>query len=229
MSQKTSFILLGAWFSFALALLVSHEGMNGDSITRLLILGYFVLSLLWYFTKGRSLQIKNPKKTFILWCTANAMVVEVFYMISRPLSNSLLITLQTPFAEMVQHVTIDLVLTTPVYLLIFWIMWKLMNRYTYTVFSFFFLMGLGQALGDSWSFFLPNPVMFIFIPYIMLNYWTMNFVPFLLVRSSISAGSVKENKFEKVIYPLILLPLTYLIAGGTVLFIGSRVLGWIPK
>jgi len=212
--------------SLVLALL--HDGLSRDSVTRLLILAYFLLSLWWFYKKGQFIEVKNPKRTFILWCTINAMVVEIFHMISRPLHESLLITFTTSFLQALKNTSIDLILTFPAYLLIFWVIWHLIKRYHFSPFSFFFLMGLGQALGDGNGFFLVNPGALIFIPYVMLNYWTMNFVPYLVVKNNIRSAFSKDSKFLKVILPIVLLPVIYLVSGAIIFTVGAA-LGWIPK
>jgi len=187
-----------------------------------------LLSLWWFYKKGQFIEVKNPKRAFVVWCTINAMVVEIFHMISRPLHESLLITSNTSFLLALKNTSIDLMLTLPAYVLIFLVIWHLVKRFHYSAFSFFFLMGLGQALGDGNGFFLINPGALIFIPYVMLNYWAMNFVPYLVVRNSIPSTLSQDAKLKKVILPIILLPITYLVAGGIILTIGT-VLGWIPK
>ena len=218
---------MGVWLLISLVLPMLHDGLNRDTITRLLVLTYFLLSLLWFYKKGQFVEAKNPKRTFIVWCVINAMVVEMFHMISRPLQMSLLITSGTPFPQALHNTVVDLVLTFPAYIFIFWVVWYMAARYRYTAFSFFFLMGLGQALGDGNGFFLVNPGALIFVPYVMLNYWAMNFVPYLVVRNDISS-TLSDSKFKKIILPIVLLPLTYVVAAGPILTIG-KALDWIPK
>ncbi len=227
-TRNKLFVILGIWFLLSFILPLLHDGLNRDSITRLLILSYFLFSLWWFYKKGQFIEVKNPKRTFIVWCTINAMAVEIFHMISRPLHQSLLITSNTSFLEALKNTSIDLILTFPAYVLIFLVIWQFVKRYHYSPFSFFFLMGLGQALGDGNGFFLINPGALIFIPYVMLNYWAMNFVPYLIVRKDIPSTLSQGGKFGKIISPIFLLPVTYLIAGGIILTIGA-VLGWIPK
>lgn len=227
MKQKKLFIILGPWTLVSLVFPVVHDGLNSSSVTRLLILAYFLLCLLWFYKRGQFIEVKNSKGTFIVWCLVNAMVVEIFHMISMPLHQSLLITLNTPLFQALENISIDLVLTLPVYLIIFWIIWNLIKRYNYSSFSFFILIGLGQALGDGNSFFIANPGALIFLPYVMLNYWAMNFVPYLVVRKQIS-DTLQDNKWLKIVLPIVLLPTVYFVAGGAILAIG-KILGWFPK
>jgi len=156
------------------------------------------------------------------------MAVEVFHMISKPLEKSLLITSDTTLLQAVKNTSIDLILTLPAYVFIFWVIWTLVKRNHYSPFSFFFLMGLGQAVGDGNVFFLANPGALIVIPYVMLNYWAMNFVPYLLVQNNLPITSSQDNHLVRIILPIVILPITYLLAGGTILMIG-RLMGWIPR
>ncbi len=162
----------------------------------------------------------------MVWCTINAMAVELFHMISRPLAPSLLITGQTSFGQGLKNASIDLVLTFPAYVIIFLVIWHLEARYHYSPAAFFFLMGSGQALGDGGGFFLINPGALILIPYIMLNYWAMNFVPYLVARKNMARTISQDSNWKTVALPLVLLPITYLVMGGIILTVG-RVLGWI--
>lgn len=228
MKQGNLFIALEIWFLLSISIPFLRDGLTLDFITILSVLAYFLLSLWWFYKKGQFIKIKNTKRTFILWCTANAMVVEIFHMISKPLHKSLIITLNTPIPDILKNTSIDLILTFPAYLLIFWVMWQLIKRNHYSIFSFFFLMGLGQALGDGNAFFIANPAMLIFIPYVMINYWAMNFVPFLVVKNSLPVPSFQDGPLKKNILPIILLPVTYLIAAAIILTIGGAI-GWIPK
>ncbi len=228
MKQKKWFIIVGVWLFLSLALPLLHEGLSRDIDTRLLVLAYFLLGLCWFYKWGRFLEVVSPKKTFIIWCIFNAMWVEVFHMISRPLHKSLLITANTSPWQALKNTSIDLILTLPAYALIFWVIWRLVERYHYSPFSFFFLMALGQALGDGGGFFLINPGALIVIPYVMLNYWAMNFVPYLVVQNHLPTLSSQPGNWKIIIPPLVLIPITYLIAGGSILTLG-KVLGWIPK
>lgn len=219
---------MGVWFLISVILPILNGGINMEFITRVLVLLYFLASLLWYYKKGRFIKIENSKKVFIIWATVNAAFVEIFHMISNPLNKALLITSNTSFADAIKFTSIDLVLTFPAYIIIFTVMWQFIKRYDYSPFAFFFIMSLGQSLGDGNAFFILNPALLILVPYIMVNYWAMNFIPYMTLRGGIVREIKPENKFKKYILPLIVIPLTYLVAAGIILTIGG-VLGWIPK
>lgn len=219
---------MGVWFLISITLPLFNGGINNEFITRLLVLAYLLASLFWFYKKGRFMTVVNPKKTFIIWAVINAMFVEIFHMISNPLNMSLLITSSTSFADAIKFTSIDLILTFPAYIIIFSVMWQFIKRYDYSPFAFFLIMSLGQALGDGNAFFILNPLLLILVPYVMVNYWAMNFVPYLVIRSSVAREAGPVSKFKKYVLPVIVIPLTYLVAAGIILTIGG-VLGWIPK
>jgi len=227
MADQKKFMFVGVWFAVSFFVPLLHDGFNAIAVTTLLALAYFLLSLFWFYKKGPSLRSINPGRTFIIGCTVNAMAVEVFHMISKPLHDSLLITRDTSAAQAIKNISIDLVLTFPAYLLIFSVIWYLLRRYRYSPFSYFVLMALGQALGDGQAFFLSNPGALVFIPYVMINYWAMNFVPYLTVRPALE-GEPRKGKVMKIILPVIALPLTYFVAAAVILTAGAA-LGWIPQ
>jgi hypothetical protein len=152
----------------------------------------------------------------------NAMAVEMFYMISKPLSASLLVTSSMPPSQAARNTAVDLVLTLPAYVIIFFVIWLLERRFHYSPFSFFSLMALGQALGDGGAFFLTNPGALVLIPCVMLNYWAMNFVPYLVTRGNIP----QDRNWRAIVLPLVGLPIAYFATGGIIMAVGRK-LGWI--
>lgn len=226
MRQRGLFVVLGLWCALSIAVELLHGGLAPESVTRLFILGYFLVSLGWFYQWGRSIEVKHPKRTFLIWCVINAMGVEIFYMISKPLSPVLLITSSTSPSQALRNIAIDLTLTLPAYLAIFLVIWLLEKRYRYSPFAFFFLMALGQALGDGGAFFLGHPGAFVVVPCVMLNYWAMNFVPYLAVRRNLPEATLPAGRWIAVVLPLILLPITY-FASGAIIIAAGRKLGWI--
>ena len=75
------------------------------------------------------------------------------------------------------------------------------------------------------SFLSANPMMFIFLPYLMLNYHAMTLIPYIAVRDRIFDKGMRRGPALFVL-PLIVLPLVYGIAGTIIVFLG-RALGWI--
>ncbi len=228
MAERTRFVVMAVWLALSIGLSLAHEGFTANAVTRFGILGTFALSLGWYWRWGRTLVVQHPKRTFFAWSIVNALIGESWYMVSRPLNLSLIITKETPLPEALRRWAIDLTLTAPAYVGIFSVVWWLIHRYRYSPFSYFFLIGLGQALGDGNVFFLANPLMLLFVPYVMLNYWAMSFVPYLVIRSSIDEATLKPGRVVPVVVTLVLMPMTYFVAGATIITAG-RLLGWLPR
>jgi hypothetical protein len=224
--QRGLFIALGVWCLLSVVVELLHGGLAPESVTRLLILTYFLVYVCWYYKWGQLIEVKHPRRTFIVWCAINAMGVELFYMISKPLSPALLITSSTSSSQALRNIAIDLTLTLPAYLAIFSVIWLLAKRYHYSPFAFFFLMALGQALGDGGAFFLGNPGALILVPCVMLNYWAMNFVPYLVVRRTMPEAGLPVSHWKAIVLPLVLLPITYFVSGAIILTAGWK-LGWI--
>ncbi len=230
MSQKNWFITLGVWFFVSIAIPFSITGIDNSAATRIAIMSYFAVSLLLFYLFGRNLQIKHPKRTFIILSLIGSTFGEISYMISRPLNMALLVTPGMSPEQIFRNTAIDLILTFPAYLCIFSVIWFFARRYQYTAFSFLFIMGLAQSLGDGLQTFLNQPSLLLFTPYIMVNYWAMTFVPFLVVRKSIDAvvdTPRKKAGFLAHILPLLAMPLTYYSVAIVIILIG-RALGWLP-
>ncbi len=119
MKQRRSFILLGVWTLASIAVELHHDGLSPESVTRLLILAFFLVSLWWFYKRGRFIAVTHPARTFVVWSAIDAMGVEIFYMISKPLSPSLLITSHTSLWQALRNTAIDLTLTLPAYVVIF--------------------------------------------------------------------------------------------------------------
>ena len=93
-----------------------------------------------------------------------AAVVEGFHMISKPVYPSLLVGLDTPPSHALRFYAIDLLATTPAYVVIFAVIWFLVNRYRYGLWSYIVVMGLGQALGDGGIFFFAAAPQLVDLP-----------------------------------------------------------------
>ena len=217
---------MAIWTGISVTLPLAVHGLNTDGVTRLLIVLFFALQLLWYWARKPTIGQNRPLFTFVALSTANAMIGEICYMISTPLHTSLRITSTTSMPTALKFIATDLVLTLPAYLLIFSVVAYLITRYRYSAFLYFLLIGLGQSLGDGNSFFVLNPGSLILLPYIMLNYWAMSFVPFLLVRPHLNQTSLSPSKPMAIILPLLLLPVTYFAAASVILTLGKQ-LGWL--
>ena len=103
------------------------------------------------------------------------------------------------------------------YIVIFLVIWFFMTRYQYKLWQYLLLIGLGQALGDGGFYFVAAPFMLPFLPYVMVNYHAMNFVPYLLAKDSIKP---KRFGWAKYVLPPVVIIITYLILGGAIHLIG---------
>lgn len=199
------------WAIFVFLVVFIKNGLSLDNLTHLAILVFFFATLLFYKKFQKENLIKNPKHFFITRCVLFAAIVEGFYMISKPVLDSLRIAAGMSYGQMLNNYFTDLLFTIPAYFLIFYVIWRLINKYEYSFWEFAILTALGQALGDGSRTFLFNPVLLLFIPYIMINYHAMNAVPYLRIRNALPAGRIKNS--WRFIMPLILIPATYLFSG----------------
>ncbi len=187
------------------------DGLNLDNLTHMAILVFFFATLAFYYRSGRQKAVKNPKYFFITRGMLLAAAVEGFYMISKPVFDSLVITAGMPVEQMLRNYFIDLLFTLPAYGLIFYIIWRLINKYQYSFWEFFILMALGQALGDGIVTFLTNPILLLLIPYVMINYHAMNAIPYLKIKDTLPVGRLKTG--WRFVMPLVLIPATYVFSG----------------
>jgi len=209
-----------AWASFVVLVTFMREGLSANNFTRLLIIAYLLITLAWYWwTKGRITSQKGW--AFVLKCSLSALVVEFFYMFSRPVFDSLLVTRESSAQQLLQNSLIDFVFTFPAYLVIFSLFWFLISRFHYRIGEYVLLFSFGQAMGDGNAFFLANPTMLLFAPYVVLNYQAINIVPYLRVRHSLKPSH--SSKVLKYILPLILIPGAYWIMGAMIIVVGRAV------
>jgi len=197
------------WLFLALALSFWESGINQDTLTRISVLLFLCLTLLWSVRK--SVSLGDPKKFFITRGVCFAAVVEGCYMISKPVVDSLKIVPGMPFSRMLYNYSLDLIFTIPAYVLIFYVIWYLINKYDYELWEYIVLMALGQALGDGGFTFVAQPLLLLLIPYVMTNYHAMNVAPYLMIRQTLPNG--REKNLWRFVVPVILLPATYLSAG----------------
>jgi hypothetical protein len=220
--SRTEKLVLGAyavWTGLVLTVCLLRDGINADNFTRLLVVGYLAIQLGWYW-RTRNLQRPANGLAFVLTCTAHALAVEFFYMFSRPVFGSLRITWETPLAQALLNTLIDWAFTFPVYLAIFAIVWQLVARWNYGAAEYALVFSLGQALGDGNAFFLANPAMLLFVPYVMLNYQAINVVPYLRRRGQLPDRP--SPRILKCVVPLLLIPGLYWVLGACIILVGRR-------
>jgi len=217
-----------------------RDGASPDNLTRLAIIAFFALQLAWWWWRSRARAgvAAAPReaplpahvaRAFILRGALGALVVEGCYMWSRPLYPSLLVTRDDSLVGGVRKTLIDFVLTFPVYVALFALIWFFVRRYRYRIAEYVVVFALAQACGDGNAFFVANPAMLLFAPWLMLNYQAMNLVPFLLARpflASASAGGrpALATHAVRLISPLLAIPIAYWCL-GTLLVLAGRALG----
>lgn len=207
------------WASVVILIVFLKGGWSNDNITHVLILVFLVLSLFAF----KLFNPKNPKFFFIFSGVVLAAFGEGAYMISKPVLDSLLISRDVTFGQFMYNFLIDLGLTMPVYIVIFYVIWWLINKFNFSRWEYVFFFALGQALGDGSSFFFLNPFLVLFIPFIMLNYHAMNVAPFLTVENHLVSKSRSDSKWKYFI-AVGLIWLTYFL-GGTYIKIIANIFG----
>lgn len=211
MKDKLSKILPGlyvTWVVFVLVVTFMRDKFSPDNITHIVILIELFGSLLLF----RLFRPAHPKRFFIMSGVFLAAIGEGAYMISKPVLDNLLVTLPISWPVFFHNYFIDLALTLPVYVLIFWVIWKLINYFHYSKWEYIFLMALGQSIGDGSSFFFLNPFLLLFIPYIMINYHAMNLAPYLRIQHYL-LNKPRSNSLWKYPLTVIILYITYFIGG----------------
>lgn len=229
MTPRARFVALGVWLAAVLALSFAKAGLDVDTITRLVVLAYLAASLAAFAAWRRragARPIAHPRRVFVGLSLVGAMAAEAAYMISQPLHPSLLVTDDLGPSAIARAVAIDLVLTAPAYVAILLVIWAFVRRYRYHAFSFAMVFAFAQTLGDGNVFFLANPLMLLFAPYVMTNYWAMTFVPFLVVAPHVPDAGRRPAGLVAHLLPLVVVPVVYFLAATVILTLGHA-LGWL--
>lgn len=211
-----------AWAVVSLLLAVMAAGLNAETVTRLLTVGFLGMQFRAQTTLTSCGRILSPRWRFVLMGTALASVVEGFHMISKPVFASVTVGWNTTVAQALTNYAIDLLFTVPAYLVILNVMWHFVNRYKWSTWEYVFLAGLGQTLGDGGIFFFAGaPFMLLFLPYPMTNYHAMNIIPFLAVKNEIEPAG---RPFLASVYFVAGIIVTYLVC-GTLIKLAARPFG----
>lgn len=210
--------LYGAWAVVTFVIVFAKGGLSADNVTHAGIIIFFFITL-WIYRWRKGKPVAQPKRYFITWCVFGAAVVEGCYMITAPVFSSLRITHSMAFGLMVQKYATDLVFTIPAYLLIFYVVWRLIQKYEYSPWEYALLVGFGQAMGDGSRAFLFNPALLIFLPYVMINYHAMNVAPYLAVRDQVQSKGQKG--FWKWAAPPVFIFCAYVASGLVIYTVGA--------
>jgi len=213
------------WAATAIGVSLVLAGPSAETITRLLVLAFIAGQWVFRAALVKALPGLAPQARFITMGVLLAAVVEGFHMISKPVYSSLLVGLDTSPADALRFYAIDLLVTTPAYVVIFALIWFLTNRFHYGLWSYIVVMGLGQALGDGGVFFFAAaPQMLVFLPYPMTNYHACNVMPFVATRDALPAARVAGGRSWVAVPALIAV---YLLC-GSVIKLAGRAAGLEP-
>ena len=213
------------WAAIAIGVSIVVAGLTAETITRLLVLAFIAGQYMLRATLVKALPRLAPQARFITMGVLLAAVVEGFHMISKPVYSSLVVGLHTSPADALRFYAIDLLVTTPAYVVIFAVIWFFISRYHYGLWSYVVVMGMGQALGDGGIFFFAAaPQMLVFLPYPMTNYHACNVLPFVATRDALSAARAAGRRSWVAIPALIAV---YLVC-GSVIKVAGRAAGLDP-
>jgi len=211
--------IYAVWAFLVFAITFVLKVPDSDNVTHILIMLMFLAQLAAYPVLSKLAKRHGPKASFIAFGLVFAACVEGFYMISAPVFGSLRVTAQTSLGSIITHYLADLFFTLPAYAVIFAMIWFFINKYEYDFWEYFILITLGQTLGDGGAFFfMASPLMLAFLPYVMVNYHSMNVIPYLLVRDGLKPTTKSRWKY---IVPPASIILAYLVLGSLIKVAGS--------
>lgn len=216
-------LLYCLWSVAAVALALAAGGMNNENVTRILVIAFLLVQLVFKQRLCSLFARLAPRLRFIICGTVFAAVVEGFHMISRPVFLSLKVDGSHSLAEAARFYLIDLLFTVPAYLVILAVIFWFIERYRYSLWEYVVLFGFSQTLGDGGLFFfIAQPHLLLFIPYPALNYHAMNVIPYLAVLGSLP-GARSESRARFLAAPAVIG--AYLICGAAIQYIG-RIAGY---
>jgi len=212
------------WACVSIALALSAGGFSAENITRLGVLAFLLFQGLTRSYWQKLFSGRKPQVRFILLGCLLAVGVEGFHMISMPVFAALKITAETTFFQGLGFYALDLLFTLPAYLLVFSLIWHLINRYAYGFWHYTLVMGLAQALGDGGLyFFIGAPALLLFLPYPMTNYHAINLLPYALVQEDLNPERKSNWRSNLAIVWVIL---AYFVCGAVIQGLG-RVFGLV--
>lgn len=207
------------WAILSIFLAIAVAGFNSESTTRILVILFLLIQILFRGKIETSLSRLSPKRRFIIMGMLLATFVEGFHMISRPVFLNITIGWDTPLTHGLKFLAIDLAFTLPAYFVIYSVIWFFINRFQYSLWSYILIFGFAQAMGDGGIFFFINaPPMLLFLPYPMTNYHAVNILPFLAVRDQLPQNlSRKWSSYLAI--PGVMV--TYFICGAIIKLLGK--------
>jgi hypothetical protein len=221
------------WTIIVVALAFLHGGANDDNVTRVAVIAVLAVDVA-LFAILRRRRTDDHADTARTWSTATvlrrwigpcvirAAIVEVCYMPSRPLYDSLRWLSDDDLTARATKAATDVALTAPFYVVIFTVIWLMLARWPTSLWYAVLVPPFSQALGDGNAFFLANPAMLLMSPYVVLNYVACQLVPLLRVRGALP-DSPPARPWQ-LLLPLVVVPATYFL-GGALLIVVGRALG----
>lgn len=215
-----------AWAAFTLLVTAMRGGASADNATRAMVVAMLGLSLAARRWGAPTTPDARPALAYVLRCTRNALVVEFFYLFSRPVFASLRWSPGDPPAALLRAALVDFAFTAPAYLVIFSVMWRLVARVHYGVAEYAILFSLGQALGDGNAAFAANPALLLLAPWVMLNYQAVQVTPYLRARDAGLLPAPARGPWWRTArrwaLPLVVIPSVYWVMGALIQVAGRR-------
>jgi hypothetical protein len=217
--QRRYFILYAIWAVIVFILVFIQKGIETAHVAHGLVILFLGIQFLLMNALKKLVNRRSCRIQFLVYCLCCAALVEGFYMIHEPVFKAVKIVPSMSLSSMAGNYLVDLAFTLPVYLAVFSALWYFITLYQYTPWQYFIIFSAAQALGDGGVFFFSaSPFLLLFIPYTLINYQAMNFLPYLLVRDMIQPGKTGWQKF--VIPPLVII-LIYLTGGAMIKLVGA--------
>lgn len=204
-------VLYLVWLGFAIAIPLLATGLDTRNTTLLGAVVFLIVQLSLARPLSRLVRGFTPRRVFLAFGLLAACFLEAFHMISQPFHSALLITRGMSAGEGLNKLLVDLVFTLPSYLLVFAVIWRLLQRYGFSPIEYGALVSLGQCLGDGGLlFFLEAPSMLLFLPYTLVKYQAMNALPYLLIKDTLAPG---DRSWQRLLVPVPVIVATYFVCG----------------
>lgn len=232
-ADRVVLIVAAVWTMVVVGLTFAMKGVCDDTLTRSAVIAVLAVDLAAALATRRRWPSDEPgsaarfsvRTVLARWigpCAVRAAIVELCYMPSRPLYESLRWLPEDGARARATKAAIDVALTTPVYVVVFGVLWLMIRRARIPVWYAILVLPFAQALGDGNAFFLANPAMLLMSPYVVLNYVACQLVPYLRVRRALPTEP--RARPWQLVMPIVVVPIVYWISGATLIAVG-RALG----
>jgi len=141
---------------------------------------------------------------------------------SKPLYDSLRWLPDDDVRARAMKAAIDIALTTPVYVVVFSVIWLFVGRREALLWYLVLVLPFSQAIGDGNAFFVANPAMLLMSPYVVLNYVACQLVALWRLRGALPPEP--RARPWQLVLPLVVVPAVYW-CGGALLIVIGRALG----